>query len=202
MEKCKNGTAAQELARSRQIVQSYGKYFGTQLYTVQSYNPDLGWKEDVANDKNTLRKPVNVFVIKAIDIKSIAFIERDLDDMPKIVINKEDNDPSLVFPLVPPAFKEATRANIQECIDQYVKNGTPIFFPVSEREALNQHLKVINTTALRFFEELSRKYMALSQTVRDVMDQADAAQIEYMRQCGIPNDEIEKIEMSVTVKEE
>ena len=54
-------TAAQVMARYRATANEYGRFFGEQIYTVVATNPDLKWKEDVLNDKNTLRKEVNVF---------------------------------------------------------------------------------------------------------------------------------------------
>mgnify|MGYP000053749006 FL=1 len=90
-------TAAQVMARYRATAKEYGRFFGEQIYTVVATNPDLKWKEDVLNDKNTLRKEVNVFIVKAIDILDVKFIAKDLDGEPKIMLNPDDNDPNLVF---------------------------------------------------------------------------------------------------------
>jgi hypothetical protein len=86
-------TAAQVMARYRATAKEYGRFFGEQIYTVVATNPDLKWKEDVLNDKNTLRKEVNVFIVKAIDILDVKFIAKDLDGEPKIMLNPDDNDP-------------------------------------------------------------------------------------------------------------
>ena len=109
-------TAAQVMARYRATAKEYGRFFGEQIYTVVATNPDLKWKEDVLNDKNTLRKEVNVFIVKAIDILDVKFIAKDLDGEPKIMLNPDDNDPNLVFPLVKPDFSKADRKSVAECI--------------------------------------------------------------------------------------
>lgn len=185
-------TAAQVMARYRATAKEYGRFFGEQIYTVVATNPDLKWKEDVLNDKNTLRKEVNVFIVKAIDILDVKFIAKDLDGEPKIMLNPDDNDPNLVFPLVKPEFSKADRKSVAECIERIgKKNSKPMFFAAEELPMLNDMLKIHNKGILNFYEDLSRKFIRLSETVRDMMDQSDRMQLEYQRQCGVVTDETE-----------
>ena len=194
-------TAAQIMARYRATAKEYGRFFGEQIYTVVATNPDLKWKEDVLNDKNTLRKEVNVFIVKAIDILDVKFIAKDLDGEPKIMLNPDDNDPNLVFPLVKPDFSKADRKSVAECIERIgKKNSKPMFFAAEELPMLNDMLKIHNKGILNFYEDLSRKFIRLSETVRDMMDQSDRMQLEYQRQCGVVTDETE-VTLQVNLEE-
>lgn len=194
-------TAAQVMARYRATAKEYGRFFGEQIYTVVATNPDLKWKEDVLNDKNTLRKEVNVFIVKAIDILDVKFIAKDLDGEPKIMLNPDDNDPNLVFPLVKPDFSKADRKSVAECIERIgKKNSKPMFFAAEELPMLNDMLKIHNKGILNFYEELSRKFIRFSETVRDMMDQSDRMQLEYQRQCGVVTDETE-VTLQVNLEE-
>jgi hypothetical protein len=194
-------TAAQVMARYRATAKEYGRFFGEQIYTVAATNPDLKWKEDVLNDKNTLRKEVNVFIVKAIDILDVKFIAKDLDGEPKIMLNPDDNDPNLVFPLVKPDFSKADRKSVAECIERIgKKNSKPMFFAAEELPMLNDMLKIHNKGILNFYEDLSRKFIRLSETVRDMMDQSDRMQLEYQRQCGVVTDETE-VTLQVNLEE-
>ena len=194
-------TAAQVMARYRATAKEYGRFFGEQIYTVVAKNPDLKWKEDVLNDKNTLRKEVNVFIVKAIDILDVKFIAKDLDGEPKIMLNPDDNDPNLVFPLVKPDFSKADRKSVAECIERIgKKNSKPMFFAAEELPMLNDMLKIHNKGILNFYEDLSRKFIRLSETVRDMMDQSDRMQLEYQRQCGVVTDETE-VTLQVNLEE-
>lgn len=194
-------TAAQVMARYRATAKEYGRFFGEQIYTVVATNPDLKWKEDVLNDKNTLRKEVNVFIVKAIDILDVKFIAKDLDGEPKIMLNPDDNDPNLVFPLVKPDFSKADRKSVAECIERIgKKNSKPIFFAAEELPMLNDMLKIHNKGILNFYEDLSRKFIRLGETVRDMMDQSDRMQLEYQRQCGVVTDETE-VTLQVNLEE-
>lgn len=194
-------TAAQVMARYRATAKEYGRFFGEQIYTVVATNPDLKWKEDVLNDKNTLRKEVNVFIVKAIDILDVKFIAKDLDGEPKIMLNPDDNDPNLVFPLVKPDFSKADRKSVAECIERISKkNSKPMFFAAEELPMLNDMLKIHNKGILNFYEDLSRKFIRLSETVRDMMDQSDRMQLEYQRQCGVVTDETE-VTLQVNLEE-
>ena len=194
-------TAAQVMARYRATAKEYGRFFGEQIYTVVATNPDLKWKEDVLNDKNTLRKEVNVFIVKAIDILDVKFIAKDLDGEPKIMLNPDDNDPNLVFPLVKPDFSKADRKSVAECIERIgKKNSKPMFFAAEDLPMLNDMLKIHNKGILNFYEDLSRKFIRLSETVRDMMDQSDRMQLEYQRQCGVVTDETE-VTLQVNLEE-
>ncbi|MBS6796137.1 MAG: hypothetical protein KH215_00605 [Coprobacillus sp.] len=194
-------TAALVMARYRATAKEYGRFFGEQIYTVVATNPDLKWKEDVLNDKNTLRKEVNVFIVKAIDILDVKFIAKDLDGEPKIMLNPDDNDPNLVFPLVKPDFSKADRKSVAECIERIgKKNSKPMFFAAEELPMLNDMLKIHNKGILNFYEDLSRKFIRLSETVRDMMDQSDRMQLEYQRQCGVVTDETE-VTLQVNLEE-
>lgn len=194
-------TAAQVMARYRATAKEYGRFFGEQIYTVVATNPDLKWKEDVLSDKNTLRKEVNVFIVKAIDILDVKFIAKDLDGEPKIMLNPDDNDPNLVFPLVKPDFSKADRKSVAECIERIgKKNSKPMFFAAEELPMLNDMLKIHNKGILNFYEELSRKFIRLSETVRDMIDQSDRMQLEYQRQCGVVTDETE-VTLQVNLEE-
>ena len=194
-------TAAQVMARYRATAKEYGRFFGEQIYTVVATNPDLKWKEDVLNDKNTLRKEVNIFIVKAIDILDVKFIAKDLDGEPKIMLNPDDNDPNLVFPLVKPDFSKADRKSVAECIERIgKKNSKPMFFAAEELSMLNDMLKIHNKGILNFYEDLSRKFIRLSETVRDMMDQSDRMQLEYQRQCGVVTDETE-VTLQVNLEE-
>lgn len=194
-------TAAQVMARYRATAKEYGRFFGEQIYTVVATNPDLKWKEDVLNDKNTLRKEVNVFIVKAIDILDVKFIAKDLDGEPKIMLNPDDNDPNLVFPLVKPDFSKADRKSVAECIERIgKKNSKPMFFAAEELPMLNDMLKIHNKGILNFYEDLSRKFIRLGETVRDMMDQSDRMQLEYQRQCGVVTDETE-VTLQVNLEE-
>lgn len=194
-------TAAQVMARYRATAKEYGRFFGEQIYTVVATNPDFKWKEDVLNDKNTLRKEVNVFIVKAIDILDVKFIAKDLDGEPKIMLNPDDNDPNLVFPLVKPDFSKADRKSVAECIERIgKKNSKPMFFAAEELPMLNDMLKIHNKGILNFYEDLSRKFIRLSETVRNMMDQSDRMQLEYQRQCGVVTDETE-VTLQVNLEE-
>ena len=194
-------TAAQVMARYRATAKEYGRFFGEQIYTVVATNPDLKWKEDVLNDKNTLRKEVNVFIVKAIDILDVKFIAKDLDGEPKIMLNPDDNDPNLVFPLVKPDFSKADRKSVAECIERIgKKNSKPMFFAAEELPMLNDMLKIHNKGILNFYEDLSRRFIRLSETVRDMIDQSDRMQLEYQRQCGVVTDETE-VTLQVNLEE-
>ena len=65
---------------------------------------------------------------------------------------------------------------------------------------LNQMLAIHNRSVLNFYEELSRKYLKLSETVRDMMDQSARMELEYQRQCGVVSDESE-VTLQVNLEE-
>lgn len=207
MENINNGApvvpslAAQVMARYRQTAQKFGPFFGQQLFTIIAQTPDLKWREDVANGKNTLRQEVKAFIIKAIDVKSVSLLEKDVDSRPKIVLNGEDNDPALVFELADPEFSKATRQNVTECIERLSKpNSKPMFFTAEELPMLNELVQLANQNVLNFYEELTRKYMQLSETVRKYMECNTRLQTDYLRQCGIDKQETE-VHITATVTE-
>ena len=181
-----NLSAKSAIATYRKAAQAYGPYFGQVLLTVVTTNPDLKWKEDCVNGKQTLRNEVKAFVIKAIDIVGIKFIEKDLDGYPKIVLNPESNDPNLTFPVSVPEFPKATRETVMDCIDRIGKaNAKPMFFSAQDMPMLVQIVNSANQAALNTYEEMSRKMSTLSQTVRDMMDATLKMQYDYNRQCGV-----------------
>jgi hypothetical protein len=75
-----------------------------------------------------------------------------------------------------------------------------MFFAAEELPMLNDMLKIHNKGILNFYEDLSRKFIRLSETVRDMMDQSDRMQLEYQRQCGVVTDETE-VTLQVNLEE-
>ena len=202
MENINNAPKLEEqiLSRCRQTVAEYGPFFGKKIFTIVATNPDLKWKDDVMNGVNTLRNEVKVFVLKGIDIKSVSLKAKDIDGQPKIIFNAEDDDDTLVFPVVKPDFCKATRNTVGECIERLTKtNSKPMFFDARELPHLVNLLRQTNQAVLNFYEELSRKYLNLSETVRGMMDSTDRYQAEYLRQCGIGSTETE-VQVKVTVE--
>ena len=128
-------------------------------------------------------------------------MEKDVDGYPKIIINKADNDPNLVFPVVEPEFTKATRENVAECIERTGKpNSKPMFFSAAELGMLTDLVRVANQGALNAYEEMFRKMSKLAETVRGMMDATERLKADYLRQCGIDNDTTE-IHVQVEVKE-
>lgn len=195
--------AAQVLSRYRQTAQKFGPFFGQQIFTIVATTPDLKWKEDVATGKNTLRQEVKAYILKAIDVKSVSLLEKDVDGRAKIVLNEKDNDPALVFELADPEFTKATRQNVIECIERLNKPGSkPMFFTAEELPMLNELSKLSNQSVLNFYEELSRKAMKLAETVRGYMDMNQRMQVEYLRQCGLTGENETEIHVTATVTEQ
>lgn len=199
----KKATIEAIIAQNRQNISAYGEYFGRMLFTVVATCPDLNWRKDVQADKNTLRKEVLAFALKAVNIRSINVIEKDLDGCPKIIINQEDNDPNLVFSVAEkPVFPEATRENVAECIERAKqKDNIPMFFSDRDLPKLLECIRVANQTALKFYEDLSRKAMDLSQTVRGIMQAGERMQADYLRQCGIGDDTETTIKIHAEISE-
>lgn len=196
------GLAAQVLARYRQTAQKFGPFFGQQIFTIVAQTPDLKWKEDVATGKNTFRQEVKAYILKAIDVESVSLLEKDVDGRPKIILNEKKNDPSLVFELADPEFTKATRQNVIECIERLSKPGSkPMFFTAEELPMLNDLTKLSNQSVLNFYEEMTRKCMQLAETVRSYIDMNQRMQVEYLRQCGLDNQETE-IHVTATITEE
>ena len=118
--------ASQILARYRAVAKQYGRFFSEQIYTIVGTNPDLKYKEDVLNDKNTLRKEVTVFLIKPIDITGLKFLPKDFDGEPKIMLNPESNDPNLVFNLVPPQLARLLQGRPQVLADLLFESSSEL----------------------------------------------------------------------------
>lgn len=195
--------ASQILARYRAVAKQYGRFFSEQIYTIVGTNPDLKYKEDVLNDKNTLRKEVTVFLIKPIDITGLKFLPKDFDGEPKIMLNPESNDPNLVFNLVPPQLAKATRDTIADCISRIgKKGGKPIFFSAEELPMLNELLALHNTSVCTFYEELARKYTKLSGTVRSMQEEQERMQVEYARQCGVEPQNSEEVNLNINIEQQ
>lgn len=198
-----NAAVAQAIAQYRAIAKQYGRFFSEQIYTIVGTNPDLKWKEDVINDKNTLRKEITVFIIKPIDITGIKFLPKDFDGQPKIMLNPESNDPNLVFNLVPPELAKATRETIADCISRIGKKGSkPVFFSAEELPMLNELLGLHNSSVCTFYEDLARKYTKLSGTVRGMMEEQERMRIEYMRQCGVTPNTTEEVELNINIEQQ
>lgn len=189
------------IGRQRKVLMQYGPYFGQQLFTIRVTNPDLTYKEDILNGKNTLRNPVNVYVIEPVDIQSIKFIERDVDGNPKIIFNSDVKGVKpLIFPIEPPKFCKATRESLAECIDQLGKpNAKPMFFSAQDLSELVDLVAAANQTALDFFNEISRKFLQLSETVSGMMDANMRMKNDYYSQCGLVEEQYE-VSASVNVE--
>lgn len=201
MEPMVNSAICKEMAHSRKIVQKYGQYFGQMLFTIIAVNPDIKYKEDIVADRNTLRKEVYAYLVKAIDIKSIEFAAKDLDGQPKIIINKEDNDPNLVFPIVEPEFTKATRQNVSECIERACRpNSTPMFFAASELPMLTELLKSANQGAMKFYDDMAKKMTKLFSVVASYQDQTERLKNDYLRQCGV-EDTTTEVHATITIEE-
>lgn len=186
------------LARCRAIAQEYGKFFGTQLFTLKSSNPDLTWKEDVMADKNTLRKPMMFLTIEAVDITSVGFLDKDLDKNPKIILNQGTNK-EMVFPVAKPTFGKANRETVTVCIDSIEKAGTtPTFFAAEELPELIKYVKLHNNGVIQFYEDMCAKMMNLAGTVRSVNEMQDRIREDYMAECGISKTEVE-VQITATV---
>lgn len=183
----------------RKVLMMYGQYYAQQLFTVRTTNPDLKYKEDVMNGKNTLRYPVSAFVVEPVDISSIEFLEKDVDGNPKVIFNSKSKNP-LVFPVEPPQFCKATRETIADCIEALQKNNAkPMFFAAQDLDALIDIVNNMNQTSLDFYNEMSRKCLRLSETLSGMMDANTRVKNSYYAQCGIVEDEIE-LRANVTVE--
>lgn len=193
---------AQIMGKYRPIAKQYGRYFGEQLYTIIAVNPDLKWKEDTIAGKNTLRQEVRALLVKPIDVLSVELLEKDFDGQPKIIMNGKDKDKNLVFPLVPPEFSKATRENVADAIDRLSKNNSkPVFFSAEDLPQLNEFLDMHNQAVLSFFEDQSRHFMQLSETVRGYMDAGTRLKNEYLRQCGVQLDSTIEAHVKVEIDE-
>ena len=181
------------LSRNRRILQMYGPYFAQQLFTVRMTNPDLKYKEDLLADKNVLRRPTMVYVIEPVDISAMRFVERDVDGNPKIIFNDGvKNAKPIVFPVEPPKFCKATRESLAECIDNLNKNNAkPIFFSAADLTDLVDLVRDANQSVLNFYNDMSRKFLQLSETISGMMDANERMKNDYFAQCRLTEDNIE-----------
>lgn len=76
-----------------------------------------------------------------------------------------------------------------------------MFFTAEELPMLNDLTKLSNQSVLNFYEEMTRKCMQLAETVRSYIDMNQRMQVEYLRQCGLDNQETE-IHVTATITEE
>lgn len=172
-------------AERRQVLIAYGEHYGKQLHTIVSYNPDLTYNEDVMAGKNTLRRPMEIYVIQSINITGINLIEGiDANHPAKIEFN---GDPSLRYDVVPPTFKEVSCATVREAIEAYKNKKAPIFFPSSQIAQLTQEVIGANEETQREFENLAKKYLNLANTTREINESTTRKRDEYLRQVGVSN---------------
>lgn len=195
--------AAQILARNRQVAQKYGPYFGKQLFTIIAVNPDPKYKEDVMNGINTFRNEIKAYIIKAIDIMSVSIVAKDLDQRPKIAINKDiPGVEPLMFEIAEPDFSKATRANVTEAIDRLGKSGaSPMFFSAEDLQNLDKLVEEANMGAITHYENFARHCLNLSKTVRGYSDANKRIYTDYMRQCGIGSDVEVNVHVETTTTE-
>lgn len=192
-------TKSSAIGGRRKVLMQYGPYFGQQLFTVRTSNPDLKYNEDALNGKNTLRFPTKVFIIEPVDISSIEFVEKDVDGNPKIIFNGKSKNP-LVFPVEPPKFCKATRETLAECVDMLAKNNAkPMFFAAEDLGDLIDLVNQLNQSVLDFYNEMSRKCLRLSETVSGMMDANFRVKNDYYAQCGIVEETLE-IRANVTAE--
>lgn len=176
-------------AQQRKVLSEYGKYFGTQLHTIVSYNPDLTYNEDVMNDINTLRRPMEIYIVKSINVIGVELIEGiDANHPAKIRFNGKAD---LQFDVVPPTFKEVNTATVREAIEAFKLKKAPIFFPSSQLLQLTQEVNGTNEETMRQFENLSKKYLGLAGTTRSIIEETTRKRDEYMKQIGVNKDEVE-----------
>lgn len=185
--------AVQVMANHRQIAQKYGQFFGKQIYTIVSTNPDLKWKEDTQKGINTFRHETQALIIKAIDVVSVSILAKDLDTRPKVIINDniEGMEP-IVFELAEPDFQKATRENVRECIERLKKPGSsPMFFGSEDMPNLVKLVELANQSAITFYEDQARKCMQLADTVRQMSTANERLYTDYLRQCGVNVSDVE-----------
>lgn len=187
------------IGQHRPEIQQYGKFFGQQLFTVIKVNPDPKFKEDMLKGLNGLRIEIPAYLVKAVDVKSIEILDKDVDGRAKIMINGGKD--GLVFELVNPEFTKATRENIAKCIENLSKpNNKPMFFAAEDLTVLSELVAIANQDTLKQYEEFARKFMSLSETVRGYMNANERIKTDYLRQCGV-QDEAD-VTISVTVQEQ
>lgn len=167
------------VAKSRQVLEQYGKYWGKQIYSVGVSNLDMDYNSDVMNDKNTLRKPLRIYTIKTYNILGGTLV-MDANDEPVIQFN---GDPDLRFPLLPPTFAKAETATVADAVAAIESGKSIIFF--DKRIPLQKEVAALNKGVLKITEDLSRKYAKFSGTIVDMIKAEETASKEYLSQCGV-----------------
>ena len=184
---CTSTVAAQIMAQNRQLAQKYyGPLFGKQIFTIVAVNPDPKWKENTMNGINDFRFEIKGYIIKAIDVMSVCIVPKDLDQRPKIGINVgiEGVEP-MMFEIAEPDFSKAT-------IERLGKPGSkPMFFSAEDLPNLDKLVEVANAGSIAAYEDMARKCMNLSKTVRGYSESNRRIYTNYMRECGINSSEIE-----------
>lgn len=195
--------AVKVVENHRQIVQKYGSFLGEQIYTIITTNPDLSWKEDTQKGVNTFRQEMQALVIKAIDVVNVGVLPKDLDNRPKIIINDNvEGMDSITFELVEPDFQKATRESVRECIERLKRPGSaPMFFSPKDMPNLIKLVELSNQATIKFYEEMARKCMSLSETVRNMSKANDRLYTDYLRQCGVDVGEVE-IQAQIQIEEQ
>lgn len=204
MENNKVNAKAAILGRNRRIAQAYGPYFGQQLYTIVQQCPDLKHKEDYAKGVNVLRYEPTAFLIKAIDVTDVKFIESDLDGRPKIVFNDDAENPAerLSFECVEPKFEKATRKTVMDAIESMKKsNSIPIFFAAEELPTLKELVTQANIGKISELDAICRRYMQCADVVREYNNATERLYHDYYQQCGITNMETVEVNVNVEVNE-
>jgi len=181
------------IAKSRQILGAFGQYWGKQLYSVEVSSLDADYNEDVANNKNTLRKPLRFYVIKTYNILG-GELTTDANGEPVIQFN---GDSDLRFPLLPPQFVKAQTSTVADAVAAWENKKSIIFF--DERIPLQKEVNALNKGVQKIAEDLAKKYTRLSGVIVDVMRMEESASREYFQQCGIDAETGEKLIIEVTV---
>lgn len=186
--------AAQIMSQNRQLAQKYyGPLFGKQIFTIVAVNPDPKWKENTMNGINDFRFEIKGYIIKAIDVMSVCIVPKDLDQRPKIGINVgiEGVEP-MMFEIAEPDFSKATREAVTEAIERLGKPGSkPMFFSAEDLPNLDKLVEVANNGSIAAYEDMARKCMNLSKTVRGYSENNRRIYTNYMRECGVNSSEIE-----------
>lgn len=168
-------------AQNRSILRQYKEYFCDQLFTVISWNPDLTYKEDVMNGKNTFMRENLLYKVEAIDVIGMNLV-CDLNGTPKVEFNGRAD---LRYDIVPPTFAEVSCATVKDAVDAYNNKKAPIFFPPSQYAKLVAEVTGANEGTMRFYEEQAKKALNLAKVARDVNETTQRSYEEYLRQLGI-----------------
>lgn len=181
-------------AQNRTVLRQYKEYFCDQLFTVISWNPDLTYKEDKMNGKNTFIRENFLYKIEAIDVIGLNLVN-DLNGNPKVEFNGRAD---LRYDIVPPTFAEVSCATVKDAVDAYINKKAPIFFPPSQYAKLVAEVTGANEGTMRFYEEQAKKALNLAKTSRDVNEATQRAYEDYLRQLGINNADSATVRVTVT----